>query len=152
MLWRKYLYGKREAGRLLAPFRPSLFAVFHVSPFGVIPNSEPGKWRLIVDLSSPQGGSVNDGISREWCSLPYMSVDEVVRTVVRLGRGALMAKSDLKAAYRNVPVHPHDRWLLGKVWEDQLFVDTTLPFGLRSAPMIFSAAADGLELMIRRRE
>ena len=146
----EYLHGEREAGRLLGPFRRSLFPEVHVSPFGVIPKSEPGKWRLIVDLSSPEGGSVNDGISKEWCSLSYLSVDEVVRTVVRFGRGALMAKFDLKAAYRNVPVHPDDRWLLGMVWEDQLFVDTTLPFGLRSAPMIFSAVADGLEFMIRQ--
>ena len=29
-------------------------------------------------------------------------------------------------------------------------MDTTLPFGLRSAPMIFSAVADGLELTIRQ--
>ena len=125
----EYLYGEKEAGRLLGPFRPSLFPDVHISPFGVIPKSEPGKWRLILDLSSPEGGSVNNGISREWCSLSYLSVDEVVRTVVRLGRGALMAKFDLKAAYRNVPVHPDDRRLLGMVWEDQLFVDTALPFG-----------------------
>lgn len=36
------------------------------------------------------------------------------------------------------------------VWEDQLFVGTALPFGLRSASIIFSAVADGLEFMIRQ--
>ena len=86
----------------------------HVSPFGVIPKSEPGKWRLIVNLSAPEGGSVNDGISREMCSLSYLSIDEVVSWVLQLGRGALMAKFDLRAAYRNVPVHPDDRHLLGQ--------------------------------------
>ena len=64
-------------------------------------------------------GSVNDGISKELCSLSYMSVDEVAARVVELGKGALLAKFDLKAAYRNVPVHPDDRWLFGMVWEDQ---------------------------------
>ena len=53
-----------------------------------------------------------------------------------------MAKFDLKAAYWNVPVHPDDRWLLGMVWENQLFMDVALPFGLRSAPIIFSALAN----------
>ena len=66
---------------------------------------------------------MNDGITKEFCSLSYMSVDEVAARIVQLGKGALMAKFDLKAAYRNVPVHPDDRWLLGMVWEDQLFVD-----------------------------
>ena len=101
-------------------------------------------------MSSPESGSVNEGICKEWCSLSHISVDDVAHEVVKLGKGALMAKFDLKAAYRNVPVHPDDRWLLGMVWENQLFVDTTLPFGLRSAPMIFSALADGLEFMIRQ--
>ena len=53
-----------------------------------------------------------------------------------------MAKFDLKSAYRNVPVHPDDRGLLGMLWDDQLYVDSTLPFGLRSAPKIFNALAD----------
>ena len=51
-----------------------------VSPFGVIPkSSQPGKWRLIVDLSSPKGRSVNDGIEAELCSLCYLHMDEVIR-------------------------------------------------------------------------
>ena len=73
-----------------------------------------------------------------------MSIDDVAARVVRLGRGALMAKFDLKSAYRNIPVHPDDRWLLGMVWEDKLFLDTALPFGLRSAPIIFNAVAEAL--------
>ena len=36
----------------------------HISPIGAIPKqNKPGKWRLIVDLSSPAGASVDDGIS-----------------------------------------------------------------------------------------
>ncbi len=62
-----------------------------------------------------------------------------MKKVIEEGRGALLAKCDLKSAYRNVPVHPHDRWLLGMLWDDQLFVDMVLPFGLRSAPKIFTA-------------
>ena len=128
---------------------PSL-KFMQVNPFGVIPKSELGRWRLIVDLSSPKGGSVNEGICKEWCSLSYISVDDVDRAVVKPGKGALMAKFDLKAAYRNVPVHPDNRWLLGMVWENQLFVDVALPFGFGSTPMIFSALANGLEFMIRQ--
>jgi hypothetical protein len=43
-----------------------IWSEVHVSLFGVIPKSEPGKWYLIVDLSSPCGNSVNDGINKEW--------------------------------------------------------------------------------------
>ena len=101
----KYVHKEREAGRLLGPFEPKAFPEVQVNPFGVIPKSELGKWQLIVDMSSLEGGSVNEGICKEWCSLSYISVDDVARAVVKLGKGALMAKFDLKAAYQNVPVH-----------------------------------------------
>ena len=34
------------------------------------------------------------------------------------------------------------------VWEGALYIDTTLPFGLRSAPKIFTALADGVAFII----
>ncbi len=109
---------------------------------GVIPKKhQPGKWRLIVDLSSPEGHSTNDGISKELASLSYTSVDQVAQCIATLGQGALLAKMDIKQAYRNVPVHPQDRLLLGMRWEQKTLIDTALPFGLRSAPLIFSALA-----------
>ena len=122
-----------------------------ISPFGVIPKREPGKWRLIVDLSAPEGRSVNDGIDHRLTSLQYVSMEDIVKKVRRLGRGAILAKVDLKEAYRMVPVHPQDRPLLGMEWEGQVYVDTALPFGLRSAPKIFNAVADALQWIARHR-
>ena len=38
----------------------------HSSPIGAISKKhKPGKWHLIMDLSSPAGSSINDGISSE---------------------------------------------------------------------------------------
>ena len=126
---------------------PQHIAGLHVSRFGVIPKPhQPGKWRLIVDLSHPKGASVNDGIDPELCSLVYTSVDEAVNRVLQ--RGRVLAKIDIASAYRIIPVHPRapadDRPLLAMRWKEQLLVDTALPFGLRSAPKIFSAVADAL--------
>lgn len=50
-----------------------------------------------------------------------------------------MTKFDVEAVYRNVPIHPEDRFLLGMRWRDQFYVDLVLPFGLRSAPFLFDA-------------
>lgn len=147
----RYIGVECEARRVLGPLERSRFPRVHISPFGVIPKSEPGKWRLILDLSSPLGSSVNDGISKEMCFLSYISVDDVAARVVRRGRGALMAKFDLKSAYRQVPVHPDDRWLLGMDWKGRLYVDKALPFGLRSAPMIFNAVAEALAYIIKQK-
>ena len=91
------------------------------------------------------------GISKELSSLSYVSVDEVVDRVLQLGKGTLLAKMDIKQAYRNVPVHPQDRTLLGMCWEGQVYVNTALPFGLRSAPLIFTALADAAQWIMEKK-
>jgi len=80
--------------------------------------------------------------------LDALCVNAAVKQIVKLGQGALMAKIDVKHAYRNVPVHPEDRSLLGMEWDGKVFLDKTLPFGLRSAPKIFCALADALEWIL----
>ena len=79
----------------------------------------------------------------------YVSVAEIASVVLRLA--SLLAKSDVKHAYRQIPVHPDDRWLLGMRWNGNLFCDATLPFGLPSAPIIVSAVADALEWVVKAR-
>ena len=61
------------------------------------------------------------------------------------GRGALLAKVDIEAAYRLTPVHPQDRPLQAMRWDGDIYVDPMLPFELRSAPKIFNALADALQ-------
>ena len=58
---------------------------------------------------------------------------------------------DVKQAYRNVPIHPDDRPLLAMQWNGKIYVDKVLPFGLRSAPIIFTALADALQWIIQQR-
>ena len=58
-----------------------------------------------------------------------------------IGHGTLLAKLDIKSAYRNIPVH---QVALGFEMAGLTICDTVLPFGLRSAPKIFSAVADAL--------
>ena len=87
------------------------FPSFTLSPVGVIPkHNRPDKWRLIVDLSSPNGESVNDSLNRVQCSKKkYASIDDAVAILRNLGRGALMAKLDLKDAYVQNSSHPPTR-------------------------------------------
>lgn len=124
----------------------------HISPFGLIPKkNKPGKWRLIIDLSAPDGSSVNDGIERDMISLSYTSVDTIVARVIQLGQGTLLSKMDIRQAYRLVPIHPEDRYLLGMEWQGAVYVDKCLPFRLRTAPLLFSAVADALQWMMQRK-
>ena len=79
-----------------------------------------------------------------------MSVDDIIDGIMTYGRGTLMAKFDIESAYCIVPVHLDDRFLLGMQWRGNFFIDLALPFGLHSAPYIFSAVADLLEWIVRR--
>ena len=141
----EHLTTEREAGRLLGPLPLHLAELCQVSPIGLIPKPhQPGKWRLIVDLCSPHGASVNDAISVDYYHMRYASVLDAAAIICQLGKGTVLATIDLLSAYRIIPVHPDDHPLLAIKWDGDTFIDTTLPFGLRSAPKIFSALADAL--------
>ena len=146
---REYLAKECEAGRVIGPVSLALSPLCHVSRFGVIPKRRQlDKWRLILDLSFPPGRSINDGIPKDLCSRQFTTVDNAATLISQLGQGSLLAKVDISHAYRNIPVHPHDRRLLGMTWEGALFVNTTLPFGLRSAPKVFCTVSDTLEWVL----
>ena len=148
----EYLEKEIARGRVAGPVNPvEAPPGTQISPLGVIPkSSQPRKWRLIVDLSSPEGRSVNDGIEPELCSLQYLRLDTVIEQINKVGCGALLAKMDIESAYRIIPVHPDDRPLLGMRWKEAFFYDQCLPFGLRSAPKIFTAVADALLWVFQR--
>ena len=97
---------------------------------------------MIVDLSFPHSRSVNEGISKTLCSLSYSSVDTAVSEIMKKGRGTTLSKNDLKDAYRIVPVHPQDMKPLAITWQGSTYIERALPFGLRSAPKIFTAVSD----------
>ena len=144
-----YIAKECKLGRLAGPFIKSTVPQIHISPFGVIPKKASGAWRLIVDLSSPHDHSTNDGITPAWSSLTYVTVDAIAERVMSMGQGTWLAKLDIKSAFRIIPVHPSDRYLLGVEWKQAVYVDTVLPFGLRSAPKLFNAIADALQFIAR---
>ena len=49
-----------------------------------------------------------------------MSVDNIAELVVQLGKGSLLAKVDIEAAYQLVPVHPEGRLLQAVQWKDSV--------------------------------
>ena len=137
-----------EKGRVASFYSISRIPSFHVIHFGVIPKKyQPGKWRLILDLSSPLDHGVNDGIPKEPFSLQYMKVDNIISGIMSYGQGTLMTKFDAESAYRNVPVHSDDRYLLGMKWRGNYFIALTLPFGLHLH--IFSSTEDLLEWILK---
>ena len=75
----------------------------------------------------------------------------MVSVVKSLGRSALMAKLDIKHAFRLCPVSPVDWHLLGTHWEGFYFVELRLPFGLCSSVFIVKFSDDALEWILRNK-
>lgn len=125
------------------PFVTPPFTNLHCSPLGAVPKKD-GTFRIILDLSSPKGSSINEGISSEAFSVRYSSFDDAIDMVQKLGKGCSLAKIDIKHAFRICPVRPKDWHLLGFYWESRYFVDIRLPFGSRSSPYIFNQFAEAL--------
>lgn len=77
--------------------------------------------------------SINDGITPNLCSFQWITQSA----------SAELVKLDIKDAYRIIPIHPAEYHLLGIRWKENTYIDLALPFGLRSAPKLFNAIADG---------
>ena len=108
-----YLKVEVSSHRMAGPFNSDFCKNAQISRFRVIPKrNQQGKWRLITDLSYPKHHSINDGIPKNLCNLSYVSVDDAITKIIETGLNTLLAKVDIKHAFRLLPLHPADRHLL----------------------------------------
>ena len=135
-------------GHIAGPFLAPPLENLHCSPLDAVPKND-NTWHLILHLSSPHGQSVNEYISKDDFSVKFTKFDDAVDMVSRLGKGALMAKIDIKHAFRLLPVHSNDWDLLGTCWVGLYFVELRLPFGIRSSVYTFNSFADVLTWILR---
>lgn len=142
--WRK-LNKEISLGRIAGPFSKRPLATLQCSPIGLIKKNQPGEYRLITHLSFPPGGSINDGIPRDLSNVSYTSFDEAVRMVQAKGKGALLAKRDIKSAFRLLPIYPADFDLLGFRFQGYYFVDKCLPMGASISCSLFEKFSTYLE-------
>lgn len=136
---------EKGAGRIAGPYVSPPYPNLVLSPLGMVPKKEPGKFRMIHDLSFPQHKSVNDSIADEQASVSYETLDRVVELVQTVGRHALLAKVDIENAFRIIPVAPADRHLLGFKVDDLFYFDKCLPMGCRSSCAIFESFSNAVQ-------
>ncbi|XP_075208100.1 uncharacterized protein LOC142312998 [Anomaloglossus baeobatrachus] len=109
---RKELY----QGRIEGPFSNPTFQDFRISPLGIVPKKEPGTFRVIHHLSYPKDFSLNDEVDTDLASVHYASFDMAVELLRTFGSKALLAKTDIKSAFRILPVDPDGPltvWIIG---------------------------------------
>jgi hypothetical protein len=121
-----------------------------VSALGAVPKGK-SDIRVIHDLSRPNGG-VN--LYAHNTSVSYASIVTVTNYFSPAG---FMAKIDLQAAYRSIPISPSDYELTGIRWkfhgnsEVSYLVDSRLPFGASMSCQIFQRISDAISRMMARR-
>jgi len=141
----RYLAREVLAQRVASPFTHPPFQNFWVSPIGVIPKKTPGEFRCIQHLSYPYGASVNDGIPVEDSSVTYFRIDDATGLILRSGVGSFLAKTDIKSAFRIIPIRPADYNLLGIYWRGNYYYDRCLAMGLASSCKTFEALSTAVQ-------
>jgi hypothetical protein len=126
-------------GHCLDPFDRPPFDLSSINALGIVDKSNGGH-RIILDLSQPDN-SVNSHINKEDFPLSVSNIDDAIKLISDTGTGAFLAKVDLKQAYRQVPVQKSDWHFLCHHIMGYYFLDTVLPFGLRSSAAIFCCLA-----------
>jgi len=119
------------------------------SPYGVISKKQRGEYHMIHHLSFRCGGSVNDFIPSELCLVHYASVDDAVTMIKKIGPICHLANSDVRSAFRIIPVNLADYYLLGMHWKGNYYVDCCLPMGLASLCRTFEMLSTALEWVAR---
>ena len=74
-----------------------------------------------------------------------VSVGDATKLLKFLGNGCFMAKTDIKSAFRIIPIHPADYSLLGMKWNKMYYFDRCLAMGLSSSCAIFESFSTALE-------
>lgn len=134
-------------GRIAGPFDSSPLPNLKLSPLGLVPKRQEGQFRLIHHLSYPRttGTSVNSGIDKEYTAVSYAGIEDAVSVIKTIGRGCYMAKTDIKSAFRILPVHKDDYALLGFSWKDKIYYDRCLAMGCSSSCLTFETFSSALE-------
>ena len=120
------------------------------SPLGAVPKKGSSKYRTIHNLSFPKGKAINDAVIARPAK-SYQGIDDATSLIRQFRAGCFLAKLDIKDAYRLIPIHPHDRELLGFNWRGDAYVDLRLPFGLRNSPPVFEEVATLCETILRNK-
>lgn len=142
------LINELRAHRIAGPYTNPPFPNIQVSPLGLVPKKAVGEFRLIHHLSYPEGTSINHNIPKDLCTVQYQSVETAIDIIRQLGRGALLAKTDLENAYKQIPIHPNDFELLGFMIDNMYYYDKTLPFGLSYSCNLFEKFSSALQWIL----
>ena len=111
----------------------------HFSRVFLVPKKN-GKMRLVIDLSS----------LNQWLDCPTFQLDHAQVIRESLSPGMWATSIDLSDAYLHIPIHPAFWQYLVFQVGNKRYQFMVLPFGLNTAPRVFSAVMKALKKWARR--
>ncbi|CAM9799176.1 unnamed protein product, partial [Sphacelaria rigidula] len=152
------IFEEIRLGRILIAHKAMAHRVHNlrISPLAYI--TSPSKSRLILDLSFGEGGNNEDpsGVNGDtnFAAAPGVRLGEILPRVLERVCGLrqkfgpnspiLIAKMDVKAAYRQLQVELDKAAMLSYVFRDYICVDFRVPFGWRSSSGWWSIPASAI--------
>ena len=100
-----------------------------------------GAVRIILNLSSPVGNCVNEGINKDDFPTIMSSTTKWLRALHLARKNAKMCKIDWADAYKHIAVRPEDTDLQWFSWLGMAFKELCLIFGCTSSAGIFDRVA-----------
>ena len=151
-----YLHEEISHGAIVGPFHSCPLDNLHISPMMTREKPNAAHRRVNIDLSFPQGLSVNAGVEKDiYLNTPFTlklpTIDNITGQVKALGRGCKLYKVDISRAFRHIKLDPSDYDLLG-LRHDAYYVDTCLPFGYRNGSALFQCISDAVRHIMRQRQ
>ncbi len=143
-----HIHKELGLGRMSGPFVHPPFESFQVSPIGLCEKKVKGTFRMIIDLSDT-GSAINQCIDDTFAAVSYSTLRDAIKMVIQCGKGAYMFKTDIKSAFRLLPLRPSQTHLFCIKWNGHYYVDLCFPMGLRSACQTWEKLSTALEFVLR---
>jgi len=121
-----------KEGFVAGPFVSPPVPNFRSNSLMMVPQKD--KIRPVLNVSYPQGESLNDNIDPLGPEKVYMSSARLFSySILESGLRSVMSKFDIKSAYKNIPCMLKDLALQGFTWCGRFFIDISQIFGAIAA-------------------
>ena len=94
---------------------------------------------------------MNDGITVDYTSVAYATVEDAIGLIKSVGQNCFLAKTDVKNAFRLIPIRPADYDLLGIYWQGHYYYDRCMPMGCSSSCRTFEMFSTALERIAQKK-
>ena len=135
-----------KKGFAAGPFDTPPLPEFRVNP--LIAVAQTGKVRPVLDVSRPEGKSLNSAVDDLQVEKVKMTSAKIFGDVLlKAGKNAVFSKTDLVAAYKQVPCQVKNLRLQGFKWLEKYLVETRQIFGAKTSVANFDIVGETLRVI-----